>query len=78
MYTVTNTVTNTNTNLISKNNVHTDITKEIHVEKKRKKLNVPICRICLGDENYNNNPLINPCTCSGTMKYIHLYCLKQW
>ncbi len=47
MYTVTNTVTNTNTNLISKNNVHTDITKEIHVEKKRKKLNVPTCISCL-------------------------------
>ncbi len=24
------------------------------------------------------NPLINPCKCSGTMKYIHLQCLKQW
>lgn len=24
------------------------------------------------------NPLIHPCKCSGTMKYIHLGCLKQW
>jgi len=24
------------------------------------------------------NPLITPCHCSGTVKYIHLLCLKTW
>lgn len=38
-----------------------------------------ICRICLSeDESDPKNPLINPCKCSGTMKFIHLKCLKRW
>ena len=40
--------------------------------------NKPICRICYG-ENYNDeNPLICPCICKGSMKYIHYLCLKSW
>ena len=38
-----------------------------------------ICRICLSEEdNPKKNPLICPCTCKGSMKYIHYYCLKNW
>lgn len=37
-----------------------------------------ICKVCLGDESTKENPLIYPCKCSGTMKFIHLDCLKQW
>ena len=36
------------------------------------------CRICLGEENEDENELISPCKCSGTMKYIHLKCLQEW
>ncbi len=36
------------------------------------------CRICLGDEENKTNPLISPCMCAGTMKTIHVDCLKQW
>ena len=36
------------------------------------------CRICLGDENTDEDPLLEPCKCSGTMKYIHAECLKNW
>lgn len=36
------------------------------------------CRICLADTVEYNNPLISPCYCSGTMKYIHVGCLQQW
>ena len=25
-----------------------------------------------------DNPLVQPCICSGSMKYIHLNCLKKW
>lgn len=39
--------------------------------------NKPSCRICLCEEYDDINPLINPCKCSGTMKYIHLNCLRQ-
>ena len=38
-----------------------------------------ICRICLcEDEGEKENPLVSPCNCDGTMKYIHIDCLKGW
>ena len=38
-----------------------------------------ICRICFCEEdNPIKNPLICPCICKGSMKYIHYYCLKNW
>ena len=38
-----------------------------------------ICRICyMGEIENNTNPLIKPCKCSGSMKYIHLKCLLHW
>ena len=38
-----------------------------------------ICRICLsGEDNPINNPLLCPCICKGSMKYIHYQCLKNW
>ena len=80
--------------LILNNNIHPAITPENIMSRSpfdltksndikndnnwNKKVNTPICRICLCDDNDQNNPLINPCNCSGTMKYIHLLCLKQW
>ena len=36
-----------------------------------------VCRICLDAGEYDN-PLITPCKCSGSVKYIHLNCLKAW
>ena len=43
---------------------------------KNKKSNV--CRICFGNDTSLDNPLICPCTCKGSMKYIHYICLKNW
>lgn len=37
-----------------------------------------MCRICLCDTSDRENPLVSPCSCAGTMKYIHLSCLQQW
>jgi pSer/pThr/pTyr-binding forkhead associated (FHA) protein len=40
-----------------------------------------ICRICYVEEepvSDFNNPLVQPCKCSGSLKYIHLNCLKHW
>ena len=42
------------------------------------KVNKPICRICYGDDSTDENPLICPCICKGSMKYIHYECLKNW
>ena len=36
------------------------------------------CRICYLDDDTISNPLIQPCLCSGSLRYIHLECLKQW
>lgn len=40
-----------------------------------------ICKICYGEQDPLSdfdNPLVQPCHCSGSMKYIHLNCLKHW
>lgn len=36
-----------------------------------------MCRICMEIEA-NNNVLITPCRCSGSVKFIHEICLKTW
>ena len=49
------------------------------LNKKRRKSINKICRICyMEEDDKENNPLINPCICSGSMKYIHYNCLKHW
>ena len=35
------------------------------------------CRLCYQSESSITDPLISPCNCSGSMKYIHLSCLKN-
>ena len=37
------------------------------------------CRICFCEGNFEGlNPLISPCKCIGSVKYIHLNCLRKW
>ncbi|XP_055319978.1 uncharacterized protein LOC129577267 [Sitodiplosis mosellana] len=36
-----------------------------------------ICRIC-HCESDPQNPLLTPCYCSGSLKYVHQTCLQQW
>ena len=46
---------------------------------KEEKIKNKICRICYQEEDEPLiNPLIKPCKCSGSMKYIHLKCLLFW
>ena len=35
------------------------------------------CRICLSSSSLDYNPLISPCKCTGSIKYIHVECLKK-
>ena len=39
-----------------------------------------VCRICYleEDENCIENPLVQPCICTGSVKFIHLNCLRKW
>ena len=49
------------------------------IETKQEKVTNKICRICYQEEEDSlTNPLIKPCKCSGSMKYIHLKCLLSW
>jgi tetratricopeptide (TPR) repeat protein len=34
------------------------------------------CRVCWGDED--DGPLVQPCVCRGSMKWIHERCLEKW
>ena len=59
-------------NIITKN----DIIKTVEVKSTKK---IKTCRICyLEEESPEENPLVQPCKCSGSLKYIHLKCLKHW
>ena len=40
-----------------------------------------VCRICLDEEDRNEpggNPFITPCGCTGSMKFIHVKCMREW
>ena len=53
-----------------------DLKKNLYskIEKKNK-----ICRICyIPEEDEDNNPLVQPCNCDGSLKFIHLECLNHW
>jgi hypothetical protein len=36
------------------------------------------CRVCFSSSNGSCNPLLSLCLCAGTMKFIHLDCIRQW
>lgn len=36
------------------------------------------CRICLLEGNQANDPLISPCDCKGSIRFVHLECLRHW
>ena len=52
------------------------------MKKRDQKATESTCRICLSNENTSpedpNNSLVSPCACSGSVKYVHIDCLKQW
>ena len=47
--------------------------------KNENKLKTYTCRICLQEGDFlGENPLISPCNCTGSVKYLHLECLRKW
>jgi len=36
------------------------------------------CRICLLEGSSEDDPLITPCQCKGSIEYVHLGCLRHW
>ena len=68
---------------IIERNPHLKITQTIPInlmQRSNKKPKLPkLCKICYGEEEDPIlNPLVQPCHCSGSLKYIHLECLKHW
>lgn len=37
-----------------------------------------VCRFCLSEYANEYNPLITPCGCVGSVKYVHKKCLETW
>eukprot|EP00434_Breviolum_minutum_P015873 symbB.v1.2.013987.t1/scaffold1006.1/size144824/8 len=37
-----------------------------------------LCRICLLEGPGEDDPLIAPCQCKGSIEYVHLGCLRHW
>jgi len=50
----------------------------IKTKKKLEEKKENFCRICYGEEDDKDDPLLQPCICHGSMKYIHFNCLKHW
>ena len=48
------------------------------LERKMKDDQGRTCRICLEEDETSENPFIIPCECSGSVKFIHLKCLRDW
>jgi hypothetical protein len=36
------------------------------------------CRICFTQQETQENPLLSPCDCKGSMQYVHQDCLRMW
>jgi len=41
-------------------------------------LSSTLCRICLLEGPGEDDPLIAPCACKGSIEYVHLGCLRHW
>ena len=41
-------------------------------------IRVMSCRFCFESNSPKKNPLISPCQCKGTAKYVHRDCLLKW
>ena len=65
-----------NINTKSKNKINKNAKLEFNSKIKK---NEKICRICyMEEDDPKENPIVQPCHCSGSCKYIHLQCLKHW
>jgi hypothetical protein len=59
------------------NDITTELQQITPIQEEVKKKTI-LCRICYCDDKDIDSPLIQPCCCSGTMKYIHFMCLQKW
>lgn len=63
-----------------------DRNKSINSKKQKENIQIvsesqipeKLCKICLSRGESTNNPLISPCKCNGSMKFVHFECLQKW
>lgn len=61
------------------NSVDSDNSEKEGVEPTEEQDGEVVCRICYGkEEDELEDPLIEVCNCSGSVKMIHLSCAKAW
>ena len=69
---------NENSEIKSTNSQKNNDEENYNINKRKYSKN-KICRICyMEEDDSESNPLLNPCICAGSMKYIHFNCLRQW
>ena len=44
----------------------------------RQSIGQRMCRICLESDFTDENPFVTPCKCTGSLRHIHLDCLRSW
>lgn len=59
------------------NNEHNQSANEFHKSESNYSFSKFNCRICYSSICDENDPLISPCKCTGSMSYIHYQCLKK-
>ena len=66
--------------IISENIMNEDNEDSLYhdIEFTRKNIDENVWRIWYGKDEEQDNPLIDPCKCSGSLKYIHCLCAKAW
>ena len=87
---MSNTMININTNPmttsndfmlnINNNNLSEEMTKNnfvLETEKEKETIEKIYCRLCYQEESTVLDPLLCPCKCKGSMRYIHFSCLKK-
>lgn len=60
------------TNLIEEDEIELSQTRGSYKSEVQEDL---MCRLCLSSTESSDNPIINPCKCTGSVEYIHLFCL---
>jgi hypothetical protein len=48
------------------------------LERNQMPQDTSLCRFCLESRHTLKNPLLKPCSCRGTLTYVHLRCLNKW
>jgi hypothetical protein len=41
-------------------------------------MNMEVCRFCLHEDATATNPFFAPCRCTGSVRYVHVECMRTW